>query len=438
MAASSLSQAAVGPALRVGLLFDGGGLGYGVFVVTRSLLRTLDRALVQPVGLFLGTGPERDVLGPLCDELCDLGCGCVLPLSQAGHSKWYLPNLVRKGWMLVRSIVAAGRAIRRLRLEVLHVHAFPLHLIAGLACWLARVPCIWHWHGSFGKRGASGLAARLGFRFLADRVVCISRHVFETLPRVARGKAVVVYNGVDVQGIGSGQRRGKLRSLAGARPGELLVGIFGSLTPYKGHENFLHAAAAMLGKGYDVRFVVVGGENEVLRHRFGRERSLRALAAQLGIADRVAFLGEVEDADLLVGDCDVVCVTTYPRDGCLGEGFGLVTAEAAAAGVPVVGTNCGATPELIEDGVTGLLVPPQDTPALARAVESLLRDSDRRKAMGEAARRRVLDRFDVSRMVRQMEQVYAAVGGRSAGAHVAAGRCVSDSRDARCCAEEEP
>jgi len=392
--------------LRVGLLMDGGLYGYGVGEYTRMLLARLDRRKVLPVGLFLDCGEEWRMLSGLCDEACHLGTGPLLPLSKEGHGKFYVPNLVDKAAIFTRAIHATAAAIRRLRLDVVHVHFYPHHLIAGLACRMANVPCVWHWHGTYFRRGLSDRIVRTAFRCLADEIVCISRCVASTLPPVGQSKATVVYDGVDTQRIRSAQRRGELRRMLGLTDDHLLAGMFGSISQYKGHEYFLRAAAEVARRLPQARFCIVGHEFEVVRKRFDLTGKLKALAAEAGIADKVFFTGFLADAPLYMGDCDVVSVGTYPLGTCLGEGFGLVIAEAMAAGAVVISTNCGAPPEIIEDGVSGWLVPPQDSPALVEAMAALLSDPSRRQAMIQAEWQRVTGHFDISRTIRNMEAVY--------------------------------
>jgi glycosyltransferase involved in cell wall biosynthesis len=238
---------------------------------------------------------------------------------------------------------------------------YPVHLVAGLACRLRPTPCLWHWHGAFDPRGKMYNTARLSFRPLATRIACISRFVAESLPPSARQKACVVYNAVERVKLRAAQRPGALRALLSVPPARPLVAIFGALTDYKGHEYFIRAAAAVLKQLPDTYFAIVGGETAVQRHRFGREARLRTLVQDLGISARVLFAGHVDDAALHMSDCDIVCLPTIPL-GIVGEGFGLALAEAMAVGVPVIATSCGAAPEIVEDGVSGLLVPPFDAP----------------------------------------------------------------------------
>ena len=127
---------------------------------------------------------------------------------------------------------------------------------------------------------------------------------------------------------------------------------------------------------------------------------LKGLAADLGVAERVTFLGEVRDIPALLGRARMFVQPS------LSEGIPLTVLEAMARGLPVVATRVGGLPEVVVDGETGLLVPAADPPALAQAVLSLWRDPDAAGRMGEAGRKRVERVFDVRRMVADYEALY--------------------------------
>ncbi|MBE3099971.1 MAG: glycosyltransferase family 4 protein [Planctomycetes bacterium] len=385
---------------------------YGLLSFAESTLKAVDRRRFACVGLFMGRGEVWRRLAPACDETVDLGLGPLLPLSRAGRSRYHLPTMLAKAVLFLRAVVRAARAIRRARLDVVHVHAYPVHLVAGLACRMAGVPCVWHWHGPFQHGGVARLATRVGFWCLADHVACISRFVLETLPPQVQRRASVVYNGVDTGRIAGGQQHGVLRRRIAVPEGTPLVGLFGAIMERKGHEYFIRAAARVVQRSPDVRFVILGHEDEICRLRYGFESRYRRLAEELGVGRSVIFAGYIPDASLLMADCDIICMPTIPIGRDSGEGFGLVMAEAMAAGVPVIATSCGAPPEVIEDGVSGILVPPRDERALAQAIGALFKDDDRRRRMGQAAQRRIQDFFDVGRTARAMADVYCAAARR--------------------------
>jgi rhamnosyl/mannosyltransferase len=138
----------------------------------------------------------------------------------------------------------------------------------------------------------------------------------------------------------------------------------------------------------------------------------QALATQLGVADRVTFLGDVNDADLprLYASADIFVLPASAR----AEAFGMVLLEAMAAGLPCITTELGTgTSFVVQNGVTGLVVPPRDPEDLAAAVNYLLMNEPQRRAMGQAGRARVLSDFTLPRLLERVEAVYQAVMGTS-------------------------
>jgi L-malate glycosyltransferase len=169
----------------------------------------------------------------------------------------------------------------------------------------------------------------------------------------------------------------------------------------KGIEHFLEAAGRIAPRLPEARFLVVG-DSEPSPGRTSYREHLEALAARLGLAGRVLFLGFRSDV------ADLLAVSTVSVLPSLSEGLSNVLLESMAAGVPVVATRVGGNPEAVEHGVTGLLVAPADAFALAHAVTLLLEHPHLARCYGEAARRRVHERFSDQRMVHATEDFYLA------------------------------
>ena len=203
------------------------------------------------------------------------------------------------------------------------------------------------------------------------------------------GSITVIPNGIDLA---------RLREAASAAPRDaraaatLRVGCVGRLERVKGVEYFLRAVALLVAQRPDARYVVAGSGS--------CERELKALAAELGLAGLVEFAGYVDSAPSLLASLDVVVVPS------LSEASGLTAMEAMAVGVPVVASFVGGLPEVIESGESGLLVPPADAEALARAVARLLDNPELSRRLAAEARRRADQRFGVERMVSAYLAVY--------------------------------
>jgi glycosyltransferase involved in cell wall biosynthesis len=179
---------------------------------------------------------------------------------------------------------------------------------------------------------------------------------------------------------------------------DLMVLSVGRMTPQKGQHTLLHALASP--ELSSVRLLLVG--------RGSRQDYLQALAAELGLSDRVRFLGTRGDVPQLMRAADLFALPS------LHEGFGLVLVEALASGTPVVASRVGPVPDIVLEGETGILVEANDAAGLTKAIVCLLRDRRRRLRMGERGRLDALARFSLPRMVRDLEALYLRLARPSA------------------------
>jgi glycosyltransferase involved in cell wall biosynthesis len=272
-------------------------------------------------------------------------------------------------------------AIRAERPDVVHLHAGPGAVLGALAAKLAGVPCV------LSRRVDSvpkGRLSRWSYGALNDRIICISQAIFDVLRRfgVRRDRLVLIRSSVRAEDWQSPAPREAFLAEFALPAEALVIGVVAQLVPRKGHA-YLFEAARMLGPR--VRIVCFGE---------GASRGeLEGKAAELGMSDAVRFAGHRNDLPRWMGNLDLV---VHPATM---EGLGVSLLQAASAGVPVVASAVGGIPEAILDGVTGRLVPPRDVAALGTTIRELLHDPARRAAMGQAARQRVLDEFDVRTMV---------------------------------------
>ena len=259
--------------------------------------------------------------------------------------------------------------------------------IAGAAAALSRTPCVW-WQQGIPSRTAIELTAAL---WPAAAVVCSAQDAALAQKSLTPKRRVEVINlGVDIETVRSRRGSGAELKKRLGWPGPV-VGMVARLQPWKGQQLFLQAASIVAGSRPDVQFVVVGGA--VLGWEGDYPEQLRRQATELGLAERVYFSGHQEDPYPWADAFDVAVTAS------VGEPFGLVTVEAMALAKPVVGVDSAGTAEIIEDGVSGLLVPPADPDAMAAAILDLLEDPalQERIATGAAAR---AERFSDAEMAR--------------------------------------
>jgi glycosyltransferase involved in cell wall biosynthesis len=205
-------------------------------------------------------------------------------------------------------------------------------------------------------------------------------------------KIVVIRNGIALSNFARGERNAALRRDLGFPSSARLVAVFSRLNPMKGVEYFLDAAIILAERFPDVRFLVAGDG--------GSRKELEDRACRLGLGPRIVFAGFRSDVRELLSEA---AISVLPS---LSEGTSNTLLESMAAGIPVIATRVGGNPEVIEDGVSGLLVPPRDSAAIAAAMIRLLEDEDLALRLGQAGMRRVSELFSLSGSVQQTEHLY--------------------------------
>jgi glycosyltransferase involved in cell wall biosynthesis len=295
-----------------------------------------------------------------------------------------------RGDLWPAAALALASVLREMRPDVVHLHD-PHAVSAGM---LARRlagprPLVGTRRVDFALRG---LLSRRKYG-ACDRVIAVSEAIAGVLRRggIASERVRVVYEGVPDRPAQAGGQEA-LREL-GIPADVPVVGNVAALTGHKDQATLLAAAARVVARLPEVRFLIVG-EGE-LRGR------LEALSRELGLERRCVFAGFRADLDRLIPAFTVFCLSSHM------EGLGTSLLDAMAFGVPVVATAAGGIPEVVTDGLTGRLVPARDPDALAAALVEVLADPARRAAWGRAGRQRFEERFTADRMVETTLATYA-------------------------------
>lgn len=338
--------------------------------------------------------------GAIVDRLCREANVPTLPLAVRNSGDM----------QAVRQIAAhiASRSI-----DLVHVHSRRDYLPALLGVALARRQAhqglaepklVLHAHMLRPLGTPTGLSGRI-FAHGADRVLAVSEAVQHALGAGAAlppGFVQVLHNGVDLDRFrlplsASAQRwRADCRREWGLRAEDLIVTMVGRLDA-KGQAGMLDALS-LLGPGSPVRLVLAGSEG-----RAGTRAALQQRVRASGINARVVFAGPREDVPQVLAASDILA--HLPTD----EAFGLALAEAMGAGLPTIASQIGGCREVVQEGVTGLLVPSGNAPALADALRRLTLGPAApalRAHMGEAGRARAEREFSLPRQVRRLEEIY--------------------------------
>ena len=320
------------------------------------------------------------------------------PLAEAANTLGLDVRTLPSRWPAdPSSVVALTRLAREPDVDVLQTHGYKANVLAWLARRSIRRPWVSFLHGvtteSRRVRFYYGLE-RLAVR-QADRVVVMSDRMRREYARagVAAERLRVIHNAL-------------LGTVALLPPRDLpertpVVSVVARLSREKGVDVALKAMGVIAATHPTVRLHVAGD---------GPDRaSLTRLADQLGIGDRVVWHGHVENVQSIYERSTLLIIPSRS------EGLPNVALEAMAAGIPVIATDVGGLSELIANGHTGLLVPPEDAAALAAAVLRLLDAADERRRLASAAQAEAEDRFSLTARVAALKELYEALPGLSAG-----------------------
>ncbi len=297
------------------------------------------------------------------------------------------------------AVGALAAHLAEVRADVVHAHMYRAETVAARAVIALgeagqRRPYLVATAHSSRVRSAEDRALLLELTPQFDRIIAVSTAIEAKLANEGRDIVPIslIRNGVDLQRYDNQEPCCTLPDEYGMEPGSQIVGVVARLEPEKGHPTLLEAWPAVIHAVPDVYLLVVGEGS--------RRDALEAQARELRIAHRIVFTGRRDDIPAVTAALDVAVLPSYR------EAQGLSVLEAMALSRPVVASNVGGIPEMIEDGVTGLLVPPHDPDALAAAIIRLLTDHPYADTLGRAGHDLVHDRFCIELMVDAIAAIY--------------------------------
>ena len=287
------------------------------------------------------------------------------------------------------------KLIRRNKINIIHTHGYRSDVIGLVTAKMTKIPIVSTIHGW------TAINLKLKFYERCDRIalqffdclIPVSDQIQKSLIRsgIDSRKMVRLHNAIDVE-----FKPFKTKPLSSLniqkRDGDFLIGTIGRLSPEKNIPNFLQAASFLIRKYDHLKFLVVGDGAE--RHK------LEDMASDLGLKDKIQFTGFVNQMDKIYNILDLMVISSST------EGIPLVMLEAMKYSIPVVSTKVGGIPEVIQNGIDGILVNPQDSLQLKEAIDDLIKDKNKYAKISRNAQKRVTQDFNRSVWIRRIEEIY--------------------------------
>ena len=336
--------------------------------------------------------------------------GRFLQLAQQNHIPAHtvvFPKL-RRSPMAITNWGHGGRAIAKIaktiNARILHANTIRASLYTAVAAKHTRIPFIWHMHDfwlSENEPQQKWLDSRGKWMLsqMATVIIANSQATATHLP--PSEKLVVVHNGIDLAEFDLAIDGRNFRQQHNIPHNQPVVGMMGRLRPWKGQTTFLNIAAQISQTHPQTRFLVVGGNPFTTQDAYAAE--LRQIAQDLQLTDKITFTGQITDVQSALTAMDIFVHPGAP------EPFGLVNIEAMAMQRPVVAFAHGALPEIVVDGETGLLIPPNNINTMAAQITTLLDDKEIRMRMGENGRKRIETHFTIQQTVTKITEIYEQI-----------------------------
>ena len=297
---------------------------------------------------------------------------------------------------LMKTLAELRKVIREQNIALLHANGPQTNVPAGIIGRFLALPVIWHARNCL-RPGMIDIDRMMGF--FPDRIICNSDAIrARFMGGLTEKKSLTILNSVDLADFEPTTSASLLRQELGIPKGAIVLGMTSRLSREKGQHTLLEAVALLKGRFPDLFALLVG--DPIFTEDADVPATLRQLADRLGISERVVFTGFRRDVTRLYAAMNISVLATDM------EACGRVLFEAMVMGKPVIGTDNGGTPEIVVDGVTGLLFPYGDAEALSEKITWLLERPEEMSRMGHAGRRRIEANFTIEQYMEKTQKVY--------------------------------
>lgn len=375
------------------ILYSQAPRGGGSTISLYELIKGLDTTKYEPLVLFLHDNQYLENFKKLGVKTFTLNS-----IKYKNRKQTLLGGFRQLVWADIPLAFRIARLLKTEKIDLVH-HNFGFDRIIMMAAGLTRTQQVCHFR-NFNKTiplTVKVLLSSVAAAFYTTQA--IADHYLGLGGGVAR--QLVVYEPIDVRRFAEHQgSRASVRRQFSVDDAGYLISNIGRVTPWKGQDYFLQALPGIVARYPKVKALIVGAPGETGKDEQYLE-SLQDMVKALSLQNHVVFTGNRSDIPEIMAASDIVV-----HSACKPEPFGLVIAEAMASGTPVIATRGGGTAEIIEDGVTGLLVPMASADALQEAIDKLLASDELRERIRTKAQETVTQRFSIERHVAKVQTMY--------------------------------
>ena len=362
---------------RVLYIDSGEGIFGGGQISLLELLANIDKTKFLPLVIVSEEGKLKK-------EIKKLGVECrIIPMPSLRE-----PNL----FPFFAGFWRIFNYARKKKIKLIHSNTSRAALYSGPVAKILGIPLIWHVRIPHSDK--------LLDRFLVpftSRIITVSRIVKRRFAWLKKDKVKIIYNGVDIQKFSPGLAQDNVREKFNINIKDIVIGTVGRLSTEKGFEYLISAIREVVNVYPRTKVLIVGNGDD--RYHV----SLQAKVKDLELSSHIIFVGFYEDVPQILRCMDIFSLPS------LSEGFNRSLLEAMACGLPVVATAVGGNVEIVQDGVSGLLVPPGNPEALTSAVTELMKDKEKARKMGLEGQRLVEENFSIEKNVEKIEELYLQI-----------------------------
>lgn len=363
-----------------------------------DLLKHLDREKYYPIVSFPSEGKLKRELERMGIERKVIDFHPEISKLSRENGNRYFHRFLSIPRYLLPTIIKTARFVRSRDIDMIMTNGIKCHFIGSMVSSLTGSKLIWHVRDMIEVGWLKWMLRSMG-RLFPDKIITNSHAVGSIF--VTSGRTETVYNGIDLSHFKRGIDGEKVRSTFKIGKNTKLIGTIGHFAPLKGYEELIGAMVEVIREGYNIKLALVG--DAIYPNSNNYKRKLLSLINCAGLRNRIIFTGYRENIPELLASFDIFVLPSRA------EGFGRVNLEAMAMGKPVISTHVGGIPEVVLDGITGILVTPRNSKALAHAIIRLLDDSELGESMGNAGKRRVEEHFTVQAHVQRIQEIYGEI-----------------------------